>query len=197
MASRSCSQRLPSLPPYADIATARTPTNPVAPFWRPRPRDRLTLRGWLAGANCRKKIKGTPRRRFDSRRLATSRVAEEVVSLGPDRDKRDVQNLNHNAKRRGASVAVLNPHVSTRGEMGHVVLTVLGMVAQMERRLIKKRQREGIERAKAMGAYLGGKRRINRARVEQRRLKEMDRQPSLKRSAVRGCKCTACYVTKE
>jgi DNA invertase Pin-like site-specific DNA recombinase len=46
-----------------------------------------------------------------------------------------------------------------------VVLTVLGMVAQMERRFIKERQREGIERAKAEGAYAGGKRRLDRERI--------------------------------
>ncbi|RLQ89649.1 helix-turn-helix domain-containing protein, partial [Notoacmeibacter ruber] len=62
-------------------------------------------------------------------------------------------------------VTVLDPHVSTRGEMGHVILTVLGMVAQMERRFIKERQREGIERAKSKGIYKGGKRRIDRDEV--------------------------------
>ncbi|MBZ9810888.1 MULTISPECIES: hypothetical protein [unclassified Mesorhizobium] len=31
-------------------------------------------------------------------------------------------------------MTVLDPH---RGEMGHIVLTVLGMVVQMERRFIK------------------------------------------------------------
>lgn len=41
------------------------------------------------------------------------------------------------------------------------MLTVLGMVAQMERRFIKERQREGIIRAKGEGAYKGGKRRID------------------------------------
>jgi DNA invertase Pin-like site-specific DNA recombinase len=39
--------------------------------------------------------------------------------------------------------------------MGHIVLTVLGMVAQMERRLIKERQRDGIEQAKHNGVYKG------------------------------------------
>ena len=66
-------------------------------------------------------------------------------------------------------MTVLDPHVSTRGEMGHVVITVLGMVAQMERRFIKERQRDGIERAKADGIYRGGKRRIDRADVLRRR----------------------------
>jgi len=49
--------------------------------------------------------------------------------------------------------------------MGHVVLTVLGMVAQMERRFIKERQWEGIARAKAEGVYAGGKRRLNHERI--------------------------------
>lgn len=49
--------------------------------------------------------------------------------------------------------------------MGHVILTVLGMVAQMERRFIKERQREGIIRAKAAGVYRGGKPRIDREKV--------------------------------
>ena len=60
---------------------------------------------------------------------------------------------------------MLDPDVSTRGEMGHIVLTVLGMVAQMERRFIKERQREGIEQAKALGRYTGGKRRLDRSEV--------------------------------
>ena len=67
------------------------------------------------------------------------------------------------------SVTVLDPQVSTKGEMGQVVLTVLGMVAQMERRLIKERQREGIERAKADGTYKGGKRRLDRKRIRSMR----------------------------
>jgi len=82
------------------------------------------------------------------------------------RDTRDVLNLIHEAEQRGAFVTVLDPHVSTRGEMGHIVMTVLGMVAQMERRFIKERQREGIERAKAEGGYAGGKRRLDRARIK-------------------------------
>jgi DNA invertase Pin-like site-specific DNA recombinase len=45
-------------------------------------------------------------------------------------------------------------------------MTVLGMVAQMERRFIKERQREGIERAKADGVYRGGKRRLDREKVQ-------------------------------
>lgn len=97
------------------------------------------------------------------------RPGDELVVTRLDRlgrDTRDVLNLIHEAEQRGASVTVLDPHVSTRGEMGHIVLTVLGMVAQMERRFIKERQREGIERAKADGAYTGGKRRLDRVKIQ-------------------------------
>ena len=96
------------------------------------------------------------------------RAGDELVVTRLDRlgrDTRDVLNLIYECEQIGAAVTVLDPHVSTRGEMGHVVLTVLGMVAQMERRFIKERQREGIERAKAEGRYVGGKRRIDRASV--------------------------------
>ena len=98
------------------------------------------------------------------------REGDEMVVTRRDRlgrDTRDVLNLIHECEQRGAFVTVLDPHVSTRGEMGHVVLTVLGMVAQMERRFIKERQREGIERAKGEGVYSGGKRRIDRGRIKE------------------------------
>jgi DNA invertase Pin-like site-specific DNA recombinase len=96
------------------------------------------------------------------------RPGDELVVTRLDRlgrDTRDVLNLVHEAEQRKAFVTVLDPHVSTRGEMGHMVLTVLGMVAQMERRFIKERQKEGIARAKVRGAYKGGKKRIDYGKI--------------------------------
>ena len=90
-------------------------------------------------------------------------VVTRLDRLG--RDTRDVLNIVHECEQRGAFMTVLDPHVSTRGEMGQVILTVLGMVAQMERRFIKERQRDGIERAKGEGTYLGGKRRLDHERI--------------------------------
>lgn len=101
------------------------------------------------------------------------REGDELIVTRLDRlgrDTRDVLNIVHDCHQRGAFVTVLDPHVSTRGEMGHVILTVLGMVAQMERRFIKERQREGIARAKVQGAYKGGKVRLDHALI--RRLHE-------------------------
>jgi DNA invertase Pin-like site-specific DNA recombinase len=94
------------------------------------------------------------------------RPGDELVVARLDRLGRDTRDvLIHECEQRKAFVTVLDPHVSTRGEMGHIVLTVLGMVAQMERRFIKERQREGIQQAKAQGRYTGGKRKLDRHQV--------------------------------
>src|SRR5215211_5260456 len=96
------------------------------------------------------------------------RPGDELVVTRLDRlgrDTRDVLNIVHECDQRQAFVTVLDPHICTRGEAGRIVMTVLGMVAQMERRFIKDRQREGIERAKSEGVYRGGKRRVDRAKV--------------------------------
>ncbi|NEI02416.1 recombinase family protein [Rhizobium leguminosarum] len=96
------------------------------------------------------------------------REGDEIVVTRLDRlgrDTRDVLNIVHECEQRGAFVTILDPHVSTRGEMGQVILTVLGMVAQMERRFIKERQREGIHRAKSAGKYKGGAVRIDYQKI--------------------------------
>jgi DNA invertase Pin-like site-specific DNA recombinase len=46
-----------------------------------------------------------------------------------------------------------DPAIDTSGDMGKMVLTVLGMVSQMELTFIKERQRAGIDKAKAEGRY--------------------------------------------
>lgn len=81
------------------------------------------------------------------------------------RSTRDVLNIVHECDLRQASLTVLEPHVSTKGDAGRIVLTVLGMVAEMERGFIKARQREGIDKAKAQGTYKGGKKRIDAGKV--------------------------------
>lgn len=99
------------------------------------------------------------------------REGDELVVTRLDRlgrDTRDVLNIVHECHQRSAFVTVLDPHVSTRGEMGQIILTVLGMVAQMERRFIRERQREGIARAKALGTYKGGKVRLDYEKIVKR-----------------------------
>ena len=71
------------------------------------------------------------------------------------RSTRDVLNLVHELEEKGASLRVLEPAIETGGPMGKMVLTVLGMVAEMELGFIKERQRAGIEAAKVKGIYKG------------------------------------------
>lgn len=111
--------------------------------------------------------------------LSFFRPGDELVVTRLDRlgrDTRDVLNIIHDCEQKQAFVTVLDPHVSTKGDMGQIVMTVLGMVAQMERRFIRERQREGIERAKSLGKYKGGKIRISRDDVQ--RLSDSGARPS-------------------
>lgn len=100
--------------------------------------------------------------------LAFLRAGDELVVLRLDRlgrSTRDVLNIIHEVDQKGASITVLEPYVSTKGDTGRIVFTVLGMVGEMERKFIKDRQRDGIEKLKAAGGYKGGKRRIDREEV--------------------------------
>ena len=80
-------------------------------------------------------------------------VVVKLDRLG--RSTRDVLNLVHELEQKGASLKVLEPAIDTGGPMGRMILTVLGMVAEMELGFIRERQRTGIEAAKAKGVYKG------------------------------------------
>jgi DNA invertase Pin-like site-specific DNA recombinase len=74
-------------------------------------------------------------------------------------------NLVHELEQKGAHLRVLEPEISTKGPMGRMVLTVLGMVAEMEVGFIRDRQRAGIEAAKARGVYKGRPVTLDRKRI--------------------------------
>jgi Resolvase, N terminal domain/Tn3 transposase DDE domain len=73
------------------------------------------------------------------------------------RSTRDVLNLVHELEAKGAALTVLEPAFSTKDATGSILVTVLGMVAEMERRFIRERQQAGIEAAKKRGVYRGRK----------------------------------------
>lgn len=77
------------------------------------------------------------------------------------RSTRDVLNLVHELDAKGASLRVLEPEVTTVGDMGRMVITVLGMVADMELKFIRDRQRAGIEAAKDKGVYKGRRKSVD------------------------------------
>ncbi len=76
-----------------------------------------------------------------------------------------------------------------------MVLTVLGMVAQMERRFIKERQRDGIEQAKGKGTYTGGKRRLDRRLNRARARVENLNKPYRTQLASNGTSCRSALTS--
>lgn len=96
------------------------------------------------------------------------REGDELVLLRLDRlgrSTRDVLNLVHELDAKGASLRVLEPEVTTAGAMGRMVVTILGMVADMELTFIRDRQRAGIDAAKRKGIYKGSQKRVNDAEI--------------------------------
>ena len=66
------------------------------------------------------------------------------------RSIRDVLNLVHDPEAKGAALTALEPTFSTKDAAGPILVTVLGMVAEMEHKLIRERQQAGIEAAKVL-----------------------------------------------
>ena len=108
------------------------------------------------------------------------------------RNTRDVLNLVHELEEKGASLRVLEPAIDTGGPMGRMVLTVLGMVAEMELGFIRDRQRAGIDAAKAKGIYKGRPATFDRTRIVTLRKEGMGATEIAK--AV-GCKRGNVYKT--
>src|SRR3546814_10607390 len=98
-------------------------------------------------------------------------TGDELVVLRLDRlgrHTRDVLNLVHELDEKGASLRILEPEVTTAGDLGRRVSTILGMVADMEMKFIKDRQRDGIEAARAAGVYKGRKKTVDDVEIRRR-----------------------------
>ncbi|SFQ69180.1 Site-specific DNA recombinase [Roseivivax halotolerans] len=87
------------------------------------------------------------------------------------RDLRDLLEIVQTITGRGATIRFLSDNLAFSGgqddHMAQLQLNILGAVAQFERQILKRRQAEGIQKAKERGAYKGGKARIDRASVYQ------------------------------
>lgn len=68
----------------------------------------------------------------------------------------------------GAALTVLEPAFSTTDAAGPILMTMLGMVADMERKFIRERYQTGIE-AKGNGIYKGCKPSVPVAKVQEMR----------------------------
>jgi len=101
--------------------------------------------------------------------MAFLRKGDELVVHRLDRlgrSTRDILNLVHDLDTKGAHLRVLDPDITTGGAMGHLVITVLGMVADLELKFIRDRQRNGIEAAKIKGRYKGRRRSVDPAEIK-------------------------------
>jgi DNA invertase Pin-like site-specific DNA recombinase len=73
------------------------------------------------------------------------------------RSIRDLMEIVDQVNAKEASLRILGMALDTSSATGRLMLGVLGSVAEFEREIMLERQREGIEKAKAIGRYTGRK----------------------------------------
>ncbi|TXM64257.1 recombinase family protein [Methylobacterium sp. WL103] len=100
-----------------------------------------------------------PRKALDAV-LDFAREGDTIAVTKLDRLARSVTHLGNIISRletKGVALRIVNLGVDTGTPTGKLMLNVLGGVAQFEREMMLERQREGIAKAKAEGAYKGRK----------------------------------------
>ena len=90
-------------------------------------------------------------------------LVKKLDRLG--RDTADMIQLIKEFDAQGVSIRFIDDGISTDGEMGKMVVTILSAVAQAERRRILERTNEGRQEAMAKGVVFGRKRKIDRDAV--------------------------------
>lgn len=100
------------------------------------------------------------------------REGDSVVVYSIDRlarDLRDLQDIIQHVNDKGASIAFLSEGLSFSADkddaFARLQLQMMGAFAEFERNIIRKRQAEGIAKAKAKGVYKGRKPTIDRDQV--------------------------------
>ncbi|EAO6252855.1 recombinase family protein [Salmonella enterica] len=90
-------------------------------------------------------------------------LVKKLDRLG--RDTADMIQLIKEFDSQGVAVRFIDDGISTDGEMGQMVVTILSAVAQAERRRILERTNEGRQEAKLKGVRFGRRRTIDRNAV--------------------------------
>lgn len=96
--------------------------------------------------------------------LGFAREGDTVIVHSMDRLARNLDDLRKIVKdltRRGVKIQFVKEILTFTGEdspMANLLLSVMGAFAEFERALIKERQKEGVQLAKANGKYKGRKR---------------------------------------
>ncbi|EBC2121813.1 recombinase family protein [Salmonella enterica] len=90
-------------------------------------------------------------------------LVKKLDRLG--RDTADMIQLIKEFDTQGVAIRFIDDGISTDGDMGKMVVTILSAVAQAERQRILERTNEGRQEAKLKGIRFGRKRTINREQV--------------------------------
>ncbi len=114
-------------------------------------------------------------------------LVKKLDRLG--RDTADMIQLIKEFDAEGVAVKFIDDGISTDGEMGQMVVTILSAVAQAERQRILERTNEGRQEARLKGMRFGRKRSVDRGTVLALHQKgtgatEIARQLSIARSTV-------------
>jgi DNA invertase Pin-like site-specific DNA recombinase len=109
---------------------------------------------------------------------------------------RDLQNIVHELKAKGAALKATEQPIDTSNAAGKCFLDMLGVFAEFETNLRRERQLEGIAKAKADARYAGkGRpRKIDREEIMRRRLAKGRRQS---RAAALGKEANRMTSTKQ
>lgn len=106
--------------------------------------------------------------------LTFLREGDELICTKPDRLARSTVQLLQTVESllaRGVRVRILSMGADFGTPTGKLMLGVLASIAQFERELMLERQREGIAKAQAEGAYRGRAPTVGRQEAEIRRLR--------------------------
>ena len=105
--------------------------------------------------------------------IAYVREGDEVVVHSIDRlarDLRDLQSIITDLNDKGVSIEFLSERLvfsDNDDAFAKLQLQMMGAFAEFERNISKRRQAEGIEKAKAKGVYKGRRATVNKARIRQ------------------------------
>ena len=124
------------------------------------------------------------------------RSGDEVVVHSIDRlarDLRDLQSIVQTLNDKGVTLTFVSEGLSFSGDkqdaFATLQLQMMGAFAEFERNIIRKRQAEGIAKAKAKGVYKGRKKTIDSTQVKQMKqdgmtVADITRQLSISRVSV-------------
>ncbi len=104
--------------------------------------------------------------------LSFVREGDEVVVFSIDRlarDLRDLQTIIQTLNDKGVTISFISEKLTFNGDsddaFSRLQLQLMGAFAEFERNIIRKRQAEGIAKAKARGVYKGRKKKVDDQKI--------------------------------